>query len=85
MMKTDKLIDRLLNKPRDFSYPEMVNILARIGYIEIKTGKTSGSRRAFLRKESKHIIRLHKPHTKQILKMYQIEYIINELKKEKLL
>lgn len=85
MTKIDKLLERLLRKPKDFSFNELSNILTHFGYIEIKTGKTTGSRRAFIRKESKHIIRLHKPHPKQILKIYQIKNILAELKKEKLL
>jgi hypothetical protein len=85
MTKSDKLIDRLLRKPKDFSFSELASVLKNLGYIEMKAGKTSGSRRAFIRQESRHIIRLHRPHAKHILKMYQIEYIINELKKEKLI
>ncbi len=85
MTKIDKLIERLNNKPKKFSYAELSSVLTHLGYTELKTGKTSGSRRAFIRQESQHIIRLHKPHTKQILKIYQIEYIISELKKEKVI
>ena len=77
--------DRLLRKPKDLSYSELTGILFHFGYKEHKTGKTSGSRMAFIQKDSKHIIRLHKSHTKQILKTYQIEYILDELTKQDLI
>ncbi len=85
MTKIDKLVDRLLREPKDFSFTELTNVLTHFGYIEIKTGKTAGFRMAFIREDSNHIIRLHKPHPKQILKMYQIKNILVELKKEKLI
>lgn len=85
MSKREKLIQRLLSRPRDFTYAELETFLNSLGYEEIKTGKTSGSRRAFISKLKKHIIRLHKPHPGPVLRMYQIDYIIQELKKEGLL
>ena len=85
MTKIEKLINRLLRKPVDFSYSELSSVLAHLAYIELNRGKTSGSRRAFISQSNKHIIRLHKPHPKEILKMYQIEYIIEELRKEDLI
>lgn len=80
MSKFDKLLQRLQNKPKDFSYEELMKILNSFGYNELKLGKTSGSRVAFFNEETKHIIRLHKPHPLKILKAYQIDLIIDELK-----
>ncbi len=85
MTKQDKLIKRLLSKPKNFRYSELTSLLNQFGYRELKTGKTSGSRRVFMNEKSKHIIRLHKPHPKNILKMYQIDYLIQELKKQVLI
>lgn len=85
MTKLDKLIKRLLSRPKDFKYSELTSLLIQFGYQELKTRKTSGSRRAFMNEKSKHIIRLHKPHPKDILKMYQIDYLIQELKKKELI
>jgi len=85
MTKKDKLIIRLLSRPKDFSFSELTSLLNQLGYQELKTGKTSGSRRVFMNEKSKHIIRLHKPHPKDILKMYQIDYLIQELKKQMLI
>ena len=81
MSRKEKLTKKLLQRPRDFTYDELVSLLAYFEYEELKKGKTSGSRRAFVHKQIKHIIRLHKPHPKNVLKGYQINEIINELTK----
>ena len=78
MSKIEKLLARVKSKPKDFTWDELVKILSHYGYEEITTGKTSGSRRAFVNK-SKHIIRLHKPHPGDILKSYQINEILDAL------
>lgn len=85
MTNRDKVIDRLLSRPKDFTYEELAKVLHSFVYEEVKTSKTSGSRRAFVNSINKHIIRLHKPHRGNLLKMYQIDYIIQELIKENLL
>ena len=79
MSKEEKLIKRLLLKPKDFTYAELRKVLVSFGYIEQQSGKTSGSRVAFIEQKSKHIIRLHKPHPNNELKRYQIEQVIEEL------
>jgi hypothetical protein len=85
MSRHEKIIARLLSRPKDFAYAELVVLMNLLGYEEVKTGKTSGSRRAFISGKNKHIIRLHKPHPGSELRIYQIDYIIQELKKESLL
>ncbi len=81
MSKTEKLLKRFLLKPKDFTYGELKRLLSLLGYDEAKTGRTSGSRVAFINHRTKHIIRLHKPHPKPELKHYQLNDIENELKK----
>jgi len=80
MSKHEKLLNRFLSKPKDFSYNELTTLLHGFGYEEIKTGRTSGSRVAFFNNETSHIIRLHKPHPKNILKRYQLDYLEQELR-----
>ncbi|UTC75204.1 type II toxin-antitoxin system HicA family toxin [Treponema sp. OMZ 792] len=79
MSRDEKLIKRLLSKPRDFTYNELKRLLKALGYVETQSGKTSGSRVAFINLSDGHIIRLHKPHPNNELKQYQIEQIIYEL------
>jgi hypothetical protein len=80
MSKHDKLLKRFLNRPKDFTYNELKALLNGLGYVEFCKGATSGSRVSFLHSMNKHIICLHKPHPANILKSYQVDLIIDELK-----
>jgi len=80
MSKHEKILKKFLSKSKNFSYSELKALLNGFGYEEFTSGKTSGSRVAFLNQETKHLIRLHKPHPKNILKKYQLDYIEEELK-----
>jgi predicted RNA binding protein YcfA (HicA-like mRNA interferase family) len=84
MTRKDKLIKRLLSKPKDFTWNELTSLLAGLGFEEVKTGKTSGSRRRFVNPNAM-VITLHKPHPHNTLKQYQLEQIIETLKQEGLL
>ena len=79
MSKKEKLVDRLLSIPADFTWDELVRILVSFGYQELKTGKTGGSRRKFVDKD-KNIITLHKPHPCKILKEYALKQVVEHLK-----
>ena len=79
MSRIDKLKRRLASRPRDFTFDEVRRLLCAIGYREMKSGKTAGSRAAFLNPESGHIIRLHRPHPSPILKSYQVDQLVDEL------
>ncbi len=83
MSKKDKLIARFRSRPSDFSWDELVSLLNYLGYEEISTGKTAGSRRAFIHHATKQIIRLHKPHPASILKNYQIKDLLDSLNFDK--
>jgi hypothetical protein len=77
MTKHAKLLNRFLTKPKDFDYSELKKLLAGFGYSETVLGKTSGSRVGFGKAENGSMIRLHKQHPDNILKMYQIDQIID--------
>lgn len=62
-----------LNRPEDtigFTYDEAGTLLRRLDYKEDNRGRSSGSRVAFVSIKTNHIIRLHKPHPTNILRMY---------------
>lgn len=80
MGKAEKLLKRFLSKPKDFTYDELRRLLRGYGYEEDVAGKTSGSRVAFVNYETKHIMKLHKPHPSPYLKRYQLDYIEGALK-----
>jgi len=80
MSGKDKLLKRFLSKPKDFTYDELRTLLKAFGYSEMKKGRTSGSRAAFWNEATRHIIRLHQPHPRNVLKRYQLEYLEDELR-----
>jgi len=82
MGKAEKLLRHFLSRPKDFTYGELRRLLKSFGYEEAKTGRTSCSRVAFINHETKHIIRLHKPHLKPELKHYQLKDIEEELRRK---
>jgi len=53
--------------------------MSSFGYSLTNSGKTSGSRVAFVN-EAHDYLRLHKPHPRSILKLYQIDDIIAALR-----
>jgi len=81
LSKKDKLKKRFLSHPNDFTFDELVTMLGALGYSMETAGKTSGSRVVFSNKDGDYI-RLHKPHPRNILKMYQIEDITANLKEK---
>jgi predicted RNA binding protein YcfA (HicA-like mRNA interferase family) len=82
MSTIEKLIARFTNKPRDFSWQELTRLLNHFGYEEIAGG---GSRRKFIHYEKQHPIILHEPHSKRILKPYQIDIVREILEKEQMI
>jgi hypothetical protein len=80
MSRQNKLLIRLLGRPRDFTYDELKSLLQGLGDVEEHKGKTSGSRVAFIHNQTQHIIRLHKPYPGNELKLYQVDQIIETLK-----
>ena len=84
MGKKEKLIARLQQRPKDFTWDELASLLKSFGYREVRTGRTGGSRRRFIN-PSAATITLHKPHPQNILKRYAIDQILNTLKQENML
>ena len=82
MSKFEKVLQKLLSRPKDFSYAELQKVLRGFGYEE-KQG--SGSRVVFVNERLQHKIKLHKPHPSNILKGYQLDLIIEELKGKEIL
>jgi hypothetical protein len=83
MSKKDKMIDKLLSKPKDFTFDEMVSLLSYFGY-DLKQGGT-GSGVKFIKDDSNEVINFHKPHPNGVLKKYVLEQVIEKLRKDGLL
>ena len=75
-----KLAQRFLRRPKDFSYDELARLLKAFGYIEAPRGRSGGSRVAFINRDTRDVIRLHRPHPANIMKTYQLELIEEHLR-----
>jgi len=84
MSKQEKLIQRFLSKPADFTWDETVAFLRIFGYKMTAAGKTGGSSVKFIHPVLP-IISLHKPHPRKIMKSYQLDQIEEFLIKEGLI
>jgi hypothetical protein len=80
MTKKDKLLERFLAQPKDFTYKELKTMLSGLGYEEYQLGKTSGSRVCFFNKELGIDFKIHKPHPGNIIKPYLMKYILEILR-----
>jgi len=80
LSKIDKLKARLLSKPKDFTYQDLVTLFKAYGFEE-RAGK--GSSRKLVNPQTGKIFSLHEPHPGNILKGYVIKEaieILNTLK-----
>ena len=83
MSRKEKLIARLKETPKDFTFDEVKTLLMLCGYIMSNCGKTSGSRVIFTR--GKKNLRMHKPHPRKVLLEYQVKQLLAELRQEGLI
>ena len=75
----EKLIERFLSMPSDFTFDEIQQLLGYYGYEKSNKGRTSGSRVIFKNGEKRPIM-LHKPHPGKIVKNYAMKQVYDDLK-----
>jgi len=80
MSRKDKLLERLKENPKDFTFDEMQTLLEALGFELFNKGKTSGSRVKFMK--GRTIIILHKPHPRKELLEYQVKQVLEILEQE---
>ena len=80
MSRLEKETERLKSRPKDYTYDEAKSLLNKLGFFENNKGRTSGARVEFKDNSGRKLI-LHKPHPGNILKTYQINDVVNELEK----
>lgn len=83
MGKREKLINRLLQKPKDFTFDEMESLLLYFGYKMKQSGTGSGVK--FINNESGEVINFHRPHPNGVLKRYVLDQVIEKLRKDGLI
>jgi hypothetical protein len=85
MSKHEKLIEKLLKQPNNFTYNEMVSLLKGFGYTEEERGRSSGSAVMFYHKKTKDKIMFHKPHPEKELKKYLLKLILEKLRANRMI
>ena len=75
MTKKDKLLERFLALPNDFTFDELKSLLESMGFEIENKGKTSGSRVAFVHINYRKHILIHKPHPSKIIKKFYLKQI----------
>lgn len=85
MTHREKLKERILQLPKDFTFEELETVLSQLGFEQDNKGKTSGSRVRFYHREKQLQYLAHKPHPKSIVKEKALKDIVNFLKENKLL
>lgn len=75
MSRKSKLEKRILSRPADFEWSEVLRLLNCYGYTQLN-GK--GSRRKF-KNECNKTLCFHEPHPSPIVKRYVLDIIIEEL------
>jgi uncharacterized protein (DUF4415 family) len=81
MDRKEKLVARLQQKPRDFAWDELTNLLESLGYQQKKPKKTGGSRRKFVHLTAPAIT-LHKPHPQSFVTIYVSNDVLEFLRRE---
>lgn len=79
MGSKEKLIERFLSMPSDFTFDEIKRLLGFFGYEQANKGKTSGSRVIF-KNGNKRPIMLHKPHPGNVVREYAMKQVYEDLK-----
>ena len=82
MGKHEKLLARLKNRPKDFTFQEVVSLLAGFGYVLNQSG--SSSRVRFEHEHCASVLML-KPHPSPVLKPYQLDVVLDILNQEGLI
>ena len=80
----EKIIERFLTIPTDFTFAELERLLTHFGYTKQNKGHTSGSRVIF-KDQQNHPIMLHKPHPGNIVKQYALRQVLAELQQRGLI
>ena len=85
MTKKEKLIERMLRFPKDFTFAELETVFIQLGFEKDDKGKTSGSRIRFYNKDKQMQYLAHKPHPSSIVKEKALKDIVNFLTSNKLI
>lgn len=77
MSQKQKLVERFISHPTDFTYEELRRLLHYFGYNE--DASAQGSRVNFFNDELKDVIKIHKPHPENNVKGYVLKLVHEKL------
>jgi hypothetical protein len=80
LSRLQKAIDRLLAKPSDYTWDELLSLMTALGY-ELRT--SGGSSRKFFDPVTQALFFMHEPHPSKILKAYQVRAVIQFLHQQR--
>ena len=83
MSTKEKLIDRLMSLPVDFTFDEVVRLFSLCGFEMSNKGHSSGSRVAFVRGDE--VFSMHKPHPGNIVKRGTLKFVKDYLEENNLI
>lgn len=81
----EKLIERFLAQPKDFTYEEVIRLFGIFGYSEYNKGSTSGSRVEFISENGQDSYIMHKPHPSNIIKGYVMRQLLAYIRDNRLI
>lgn len=81
----EKLLERFLTLPKDFTYDEVKRLFGLLGYSENNKGSASGSRVEFISLDGKNSYIMHKPHPSNIIKRYVMKQLLIYVRENKLI
>lgn len=84
MGKKEKLVKKLYQSPRSFTFDDAASLLKYCSYSMSNKGRASGSRVMFISTGHEQVL-LHKPHPQKELKGYQVKQLIQILEQEDLI
>jgi predicted RNA binding protein YcfA (HicA-like mRNA interferase family) len=74
--KKSKLLERLQQRPKDFTWEEACTLMRQCGFALVKN---RGSARMFRHPRTGQKVRLHEPHPENTLKRYALDDLIEAL------
>ena len=83
MSTKEKLIERFVSLPRDFTFDEIVRLFVSFGFEQSNKGHSSGSRVAFVRGDE--VFSMHKPHPGNIVKRGTLKFLKDYLEQKHLI
>ena len=79
MSSQQKLQQRILSNPKDFTWSELMVLMRSFSY-ELK--RSGGSGRIFVHPVNGAKLFIHEPHPSKILKVYQVKAVVRLLQQE---